>query len=380
MEFILASHNQKKLDELRQILDGFHVQVIPLPAGAPEPEENGSTFAANAQIKAHAAAAFTGKAAIADDSGLCVDALGGAPGIYSARYADGTDQGNNQKLLCEMEAIPDGHRQARFICAVACVLPDGREFTVQGECEGEILRQLHAAAQMILAPGAHMIWMFSEMGNDQNTKDATGGNNTDPKIVNWDALQQPEYKGLVNNYRELIGVRLANTDLFAADANYTSAVTTSNWKNGRSIFSTTADKELYAVINPNVSEAITMTVNFRNDNNNAYKIVSKSFESNPSFDAAAKTVTVEPNCYVVLASDNVTGIHEVAISGSDNADNVAIYAMEGAITVANCDTNVNIFTLDGATVASAKGNGTFNVNPGLYIVKAGKTTAKVLVK
>ncbi len=143
MEFVLASHNQKKLDELRQILDGLGVQVIPLPEGAPEPEENGSTFAANAQIKAHAAAAFTGKAAIADDSGLCVDALGGAPGIYSARYADGTDQGNNQKLLCEMEAIPNGQRQARFICAVACVLPDGREFTVQGECEGEILRQLY---------------------------------------------------------------------------------------------------------------------------------------------------------------------------------------------------------------------------------------------
>ncbi len=251
---------------------------------------------------------------------------------------------------------------------------------VKGNTEASTRRLGAAAAQMILAPGSHMIWMFSEMGNDQNTKDATGGNNTDPKIVNWDALQQPEYKGLVNNYRELIGVRLANTDLFAADANYTAAVTTSNWKKGRSIFSTTADKELYAVINPNVSEAVTMTVNFRSDNNNAYHIVSKSYDSNPSFDAAAQTVTVEPNCYVVLASDNVSGIEEVSVSGADNADNVAIYALQGAISVANCDSNVTVYTLDGATIASAHGNATFNVNPGLYIVKAGNNTAKVLVK
>lgn len=143
MKFVLASHNQKKLRELGDILGILGIEIVPLPEGAPEPAEDGDSFEANARIKARAAAEFTGLPAIADDSGLCVDALGGAPGVYSARYADGTDEGNNRKLLREMERIPDGQRQAKFVCVVACVLPDGREFTARGECGGEILRALH---------------------------------------------------------------------------------------------------------------------------------------------------------------------------------------------------------------------------------------------
>lgn len=249
---------------------------------------------------------------------------------------------------------------------------------VKGVTKTSTQRLGATAAQMILAPGSHMIWMFSEMGDDQNTKDATGGNNTDPKIVNWSRLEEPEYKGLVYNYRELIGVRLANQDLFAETADYSAKVIASNWTDGRNIISTTADKELYAVINPNVAENITMTVNFRSNDNSAYKIVSKSFDSNPSFDAAAKTVTVEPNCYVVLASDNVTGIEGTAIG--DAAETVAIQPGRGEIRVTNCTADVTVYTLDGATVASAKGDASFGVEPGLYIVRAGQTVAKVLVK
>lgn len=137
MEFVLASHNKKKLRELGDILGTLGIEIIPLPEGAPEPAEDGETFEANALIKARAAAAFTGLPAVADDSGLCVDALDGAPGVYSARYCGGTDADRNAFLLKNMEGRDE--RTARFVCVIACVLPDGREFTVRGACEGELL-------------------------------------------------------------------------------------------------------------------------------------------------------------------------------------------------------------------------------------------------
>ena len=103
MQFVLASHNKKKLAELSAIMSSLGIEIIPLPEGAPEPEENGKTFEENAMIKAKSAAEFTGLPALADDSGLCVDALDGAPGIYSARYCEGTDEDRNAFLLKNMQ-------------------------------------------------------------------------------------------------------------------------------------------------------------------------------------------------------------------------------------------------------------------------------------
>ena len=143
MRFVLASHNKKKLDELSAILGGLGIEVVALPDDAPEPAEDGTTFEENARIKALAAHAHTGLPAIADDSGLEVDALGGAPGVYSARYCPGTDNDRNLFLLKNMEHIDECERQARFVCAICCVLPDGQEINVRGECEGEILTELH---------------------------------------------------------------------------------------------------------------------------------------------------------------------------------------------------------------------------------------------
>ena len=142
MKFVLASHNKKKLRELGDILGALGIEIVPLPEDAPEPEETGDTFEANAQIKARAAAEFTGLPAIADDSGLCVDALNGAPGVYSARYSGGGDDENNAKLLRELENVPEEARTARFVCVIACVLPDGETSTVRGACEGVIAREL----------------------------------------------------------------------------------------------------------------------------------------------------------------------------------------------------------------------------------------------
>lgn len=141
MQFVLASHNKKKMDEMAAILSGLGIEVVPLPENAPEPEETGATFEENAMIKARSAADFTGLPAIADDSGLCVDALDGAPGIYSARYCAGTDEERNAFLLRNMQDKDE--RACRFVCAIACVPPAGEAFTVRGECEGELLRESH---------------------------------------------------------------------------------------------------------------------------------------------------------------------------------------------------------------------------------------------
>ena len=143
MKFVLASHNKGKLKEMAAILGELGIEVASLPEGASEPEENGATFEENARIKAKAAADFTGLPAIADDSGLCVDALGGAPGIRSARYCEGTDADRNAFLLKNMEGKED--RACRFVCAIACVLADGETVTVRGECEGELLHENHGA-------------------------------------------------------------------------------------------------------------------------------------------------------------------------------------------------------------------------------------------
>ena len=143
MQFVLASHNKKKLAELSAIVSSLGIEIIPLPEGAPEPEENGKTFEENAIIKAKSAAEFTGLPALADDSGLCVDALDGAPGIYSARYCEGTDEDRNAFLLKNMQ--DKENRACRFVCAIACVLADGETLTVRGECEGTLLRENHGA-------------------------------------------------------------------------------------------------------------------------------------------------------------------------------------------------------------------------------------------
>ena len=145
MKIVLASQNKKKISELRAILssmlDGEDIEVITLKDAGVDTaiEENGSTFDENALIKAKVAAS-TGMIGVADDSGLVVEALGGAPGIYSARYAGehGNDKANNAKLLRELADKTD--RSAYFACSIACAFPDGSEpIIVQGKIDGEIL-------------------------------------------------------------------------------------------------------------------------------------------------------------------------------------------------------------------------------------------------
>lgn len=137
---VLASANPKKVAELQVLLAGA-ADLVPRPPEVPDVVEDADTFVGNARLKARALLEATGMAAVADDSGLEVDALGGAPGVYSARYAgDGaTDEDNVDKLLTALADRPDPtERQARFRCVVLLVRPDGSEVLAEGTSEGHI--------------------------------------------------------------------------------------------------------------------------------------------------------------------------------------------------------------------------------------------------
>lgn len=143
MDFILATNNMKKLAEMQRILSPLGINVVTakmLGITLEDVEEDGDTFEANAKIKALAACRETGMPAIADDSGLCVDYLDGAPGIFSARFAGdhGNDELNNDLLLEKLSGVPLEKRTAHYVCAICCVFPNGREITVRGECNGVI--------------------------------------------------------------------------------------------------------------------------------------------------------------------------------------------------------------------------------------------------
>ena len=145
MKIIAATHNMGKIKEIQEILGtiGFEVLSQNDIGITVEPEENGTTFAENAMIKARAVAGLCDFAVIADDSGLCVDALGGAPGVYSARYAgeDATDADKIKKLLSELSE--EENRSAKFVSSIACILPDGEEIITHGEVLGSITYEVH---------------------------------------------------------------------------------------------------------------------------------------------------------------------------------------------------------------------------------------------
>ena len=153
MKIVLASRNKKKIEELRELLSELlaDVEVLSLDdvGIAGDIEEDGTTFEENALIKARVAAG-SGYIGVADDSGLTVDALGGEPGVYSARYAakchfagDHDDEGNNQALLANLAGKPAEQRGGAFVCTIACVLPNGHEIVVRGEARGRILESYH---------------------------------------------------------------------------------------------------------------------------------------------------------------------------------------------------------------------------------------------
>lgn len=166
---VLATRNAKKLDELQRILDGegLPIEIVSLAAfpDAPEVAETESTFAGNALLKARAIAEATGLPAVADDSGLCVDALNGMPGVLSARWAGGhgNDDANLDLVLGQISDVPDRRRTASFQCAAAVALPDGTERVVEGSVDGVLIRERRGSQGFGYDP------IFVPLGHDVTT-------------------------------------------------------------------------------------------------------------------------------------------------------------------------------------------------------------------
>lgn len=142
-KILIATHNKHKLAEMERILVPMGYEVVTdtdIGISLTDVEETGTTFIENARIKAESGCKESGLICIADDSGLAVDALGGAPGVYSARYSGvhGDDKANIVKLLNELKDVPDEERTARFMCSICVTFPDGTEVTAEGKCEGKI--------------------------------------------------------------------------------------------------------------------------------------------------------------------------------------------------------------------------------------------------
>jgi XTP/dITP diphosphohydrolase len=139
---VIASTNAGKVIEIRQILSGLGLELLAAGevGGWPEIHETGTTYRDNALLKGRSVAGLTGIAALADDSGIEVDALGGEPGVYSARFAgpQATDEANNALLIARLRGVPQERRTARYRCVAVVVTPEGREYVGEGTCEGRI--------------------------------------------------------------------------------------------------------------------------------------------------------------------------------------------------------------------------------------------------
>ncbi len=180
MIFLIATQNQHKKVEFSRILSPLGIEIQ--TAGEmglvyPDVEENGTTFEENALIKARAGCMLAGVPTLADDSGLCVDALDGAPGLYSARWSgdgdtNGDDEANNDKLLrlLEESGVSDEERSAHYVAAVAAVFPDGREFVVRGECHGRIAHERHGNGGF----GYDPLFLISTAGTESKEQASAG--------------------------------------------------------------------------------------------------------------------------------------------------------------------------------------------------------------
>ena len=154
------------------------------------------------------------------------------------------------------------------------------------------------------------------MGNDQSTKNNDGGNNVDPKIVNWALLENPYRAGLVHCYAELAAIRNGNPQLFTRDAAFSAADRSTNWANGRTLSSTAGGEGVYTFVNPNIDKAVTFTFGFPVSDNSAFRILSQTYGQESTFDATANKVTVPANSYVVIGTKGINAVDGIM----DDAD------------------------------------------------------------
>lgn len=228
-------------------------------------------------------------------------------------------------------------------------------------------------AQMILSPGPHMIWQFSELGNEQTTKNSSG-NDTSPKKVNWNALEDPDVAGLRQNVGELIWIRTQNPELFEKDAIKQMNFAASSWDNGRFLYCSKNGKELILALNPNVSGDRTFECSnmFASKNDGDYRIESASYNTTPSFSASTGRITVPANSYVVIVSNSVSGIDGIETDGAGHRTEV--YAVGGDIVINGDYAEAEVYTASGARAPMT------GLASGVYLVRVDGVTYKVAVR
>ena len=237
------------------------------------------------------------------------------------------------------------------------------EVGVKGNIEMSMRRLGSVAAQMILCPGAHMLWQFQEFGADQTTKDSNGGNNTNNKLVIWSYLDEPNRHGLMENYQQLNHFRTHNPQLFQQSANMSIGLASTG--SMRQITSTNGSQQMVLLVNPSVSSPFNYVV----DNVSNMAVYSKSYNCDPVI--SGNVVTVQPGAYVLFGTTNLVGVDKVA----SDADFLHVFGVEGAIRVIGSDSTPEVYTLSGVRCASSD-----NLTPGLYIVRIDGRSFKVTVR
>lgn len=215
------------------------------------------------------------------------------------------------------------------------------------------------------------------MGNAQTTK-SSSGNNTDPKIVNWNLLKDADNNGLMETYKQLIHLRLnpENRDLFST-AIQPFGNSLGGWAQGRTIKSQTADRELYCVINPNVTGSITVPVSFRHNSNDNYWIVIKSHDTEPSFNATSGTIVVPANSFAVVTTRNISGVDYI---DADDSNAWTVSAADGSIKVSGLTAPAYIYSMSGSQSGRLECDGEVKVSKGIYVVRSAGKSIKVMVK
>ena len=247
----------------------------------------------------------------------------------------------------------------------------GNGATVKKQVAARMARLGSVAAQMLMTPGPKMIWQFGETGNEQTTKNADGGNNTDPKTVNWNYLNDENRKGLYTSYSELCWLRRSNEDLFTQSSSTATNLTASDWNNGFRIHLNNGAKELICVTNPFPSQKTFSNIPFSNSSDSNYKIASQTYNKTTTFSASAKTVTIPGHSYVVIVNTKVdTGVDTVV----DAEDTVKVYGGNGQIVIEGEYNNATVYTVSGQAM------GSLEVPAGIYIVNVDGKATKVAVK
>lgn len=269
---------------------------------------------------------------------------------------------DDQRLWGSTVSYAESHDEERVAYKVKTYGANG----VKGNLNTQMLRLGSLAAQMLLTPGAHMIWQFEEMGNDQTTKAPSGGNDTSPKRVNWNMLKSPARLGLHDTYASLCGIRAEYAPMFAQDV--TTSVNLSSWT-GRSVSLTKGNAELHLVVNPAVGGTATVPMSV-NLSDGKYTLLAASHDVTPVPSAAG--VTLPGGAFAVYGANLESGIADV-VADSDTRPEISVEG--GVITVTSAHTHATVHNMAGMLMPAGA-----PVAPGIYIVTVDGTPIKVAVR